>query len=397
MNSTRGVDDQFTGPVTVEDDDTVDSQGSHSSMGSGFQRDGPLTFGDLVDLTGSSKCRVLMTGSRGRRVCGNDVGECTRKNHATLTQDATRRAEAGWYVRCPGSGGAKDGDARECMLTTQEALALQQQEIQEQAAALADLGDPDASMCESTAQGREVAELVKELQALGQPDGSLGASFQVEFQEEAALLDEFVKESKTPGASNVTSGAGTTDGTTSKAGANKSKLSRSGSLKVGASNPGNEPDPVPDTWYGLENTTTGDRIATKNEERARFLSTVGWVVRRLFDNLPAAEAWVALANPRDPVATPSPQAPPLLVDGQRAHPNLARLPPLVHQAPRLRAPLPNLSSDWSTPNMGTERLPTVEPMQTCLLRAVSLSRSSFTSWRRPVSGSPRLVDQASAP
>ena len=109
----------FEGPFTVEDDVTIGSVGSQSSGGSAYTQDGPITFESLVDLSGVNKCRVLMVGQRSRRVCGNDMLACTRRNHPVIVRDATRRGEAGWYLACPSTSGAVDGDARGRVWTTE--------------------------------------------------------------------------------------------------------------------------------------------------------------------------------------------------------------------------------------------------------------------------------------
>ena len=59
---------QDGGPNPMRDDSTVESRDSRSSVGSFLHHDGPITFADLVDLTGPTKCRVLMNGRTSRRV-----------------------------------------------------------------------------------------------------------------------------------------------------------------------------------------------------------------------------------------------------------------------------------------------------------------------------------------
>ena len=286
----------FDGPTTVEEDGTVVSHSSRSSAASGYHHDGPITFAELVDLTSPLKCRVLMSGRTHLRVCGNDASGCTRRYHKTIVQDPTRRGAPAWYLSVRGSGGVVDGNGREPSYSTEEARALQRQEVQEQAAALADLGPPDESLEGAASRLQEHAAT---LERFGDPEESLGASFHVEFREDTLASEHqdtpAVRNPKTPSRASV------------RAPSNH---------QTATSGEGGEPDPPVETWYGLENSETADRIATQDQERARFLSTVGWHVRRIFDAKADADHWVSLARPtasgfpthrqRHPRAPPTP-------------------------------------------------------------------------------------------
>ena len=294
MNSDRA----FTGPYTVEDDDTIASRDSRSSGASGFTHEGPATFADLVDLTGLTKCRVVMSRNNRRRVCGHDLGSCPRKKHSILSRDASRRAEPGWYLMCPGTGGVLDGDGRERVWTTEEARALQDQELLEQAAALRDLGDPDQSF------GKDIQAHASSLAEFGDPDESLGTSFHVAFQEEDTADELLTAASRTPGIKNTKPPSKSPPKSPPRASAQPTE-----GAATSSEDPGKESAPPKQTWYGLEHSTTGDRVAIQDEDRARALSTMGWVVRRIFESKVDADVWVAQAT-RSAHVNPPPVPPP---------------------------------------------------------------------------------------
>ena len=199
--------------------------------------------------------------------------------------------------------------------------------IQEAAAALEDFGNLDTStqepfQAEADETGGELLAHATTLNQMGDPNDSLGASFHVDFQDTVSEAGTTASTRETPAASNRVRTGGTGGGT-----------NRIGTAGAG---PPQEPHPPGETWFGLETATTGDRMTTQDETRARFLNTVGWHVRRVFDNKPDADRWVAQAtphnqpvdhNPRPRVNRPSPAPPTPPPESPGSPPRLGNTPP----------------------------------------------------------------------
>ena len=306
-----------------------------------FQDTGPYSSTDLVDLTGEHKCRVLMQAGQGnpRRVCGNDAETCNRSNHRTIVTDDTRRGEAGWYVRVLNSRGGVDGHADKQVFSEEEYRVLLTQELEEQAAALADLGDPTGTPGASThvafhPEGNTPAEdpgpdgrkddkedKGEEVHpgdegAEGPPDpGAPGRNAREpeergengpEPRAHARVIREGLTDPPEPEPDPKTMPGGlagcppTPGGPTPVAGGRGERADRTPpprltpdptrDLYPGTDDTGVE-DVKPMSWYGLESDKTGDRTITMSRDEAAFLSTIGWGVRRLFDTKGGAMAW----------------------------------------------------------------------------------------------------------
>ena len=280
MSSERGdFTRPFEGPDTVLEDE--ESRGSVSVGSTPGLLEGPITTADLVDLTGDDFCRVVMKSGSVSRVCGNKKKDCTRKFHTTIVQDPIRRGGAAFYVAYGSSSGVLDGRLNEPTFSAEDVALLRSQELHEQAAALSDIQRAETS-------------------------------FHVDFDPMVQAIPPATSDEGT-GTGSWSNLTGTPPSPPSAAPVPTSAPAPAPARTVHEPNemdpqePG-EKDPF---WIGLENTTTFDRTCLQDEEKARFLSTVGWQVRRLFEHEQAARRWVSEARPasRPPTTQPPFHAP----------------------------------------------------------------------------------------
>ena len=365
-------------PSVDGDDSTIGSRDS-TSLASGFTAPdgGPITAASLVDLTGPDKCRVKMTQGSVSKVCGHVIGMCSRANHAAIVKDPSRRGEPGWYVGVTTRKGVVDGNLEERRFSTEEVRALQTQELQEHAAAIADLGDPTQSpgtslhvefnptVQEAPPPPRASETLTPHIRnsgagGLNQGGGTAGPDPRPFFADPPRPPADGVghpparpfggeEVPSTPGATGPgganppgrkapppqASGPPSTphahgtggNGPPPGGAAPSANGGRTGGDPLrGAPRPtarptssggapgGGTPNP-PTRWYGLEQLNTLARVALTTQEECLFLTTAGWEVRWIFNEQDAATRWVAEAM-SPPARAPAGPAPPFQAGAQ---------------------------------------------------------------------------------
>lgn len=300
-NDTEGNDVSFPLDPLVEAVDELDrSEAGDSEAASSFasgavEEHEEIHVRDLIDFTDASLCRVIMTQKGTKRVCGNAWGACGRTNHNVLSQDDSRRATPAFYVAYQTKRGSIDGLANRSY-TIEEVQVLREVELTAHATDLASLDNG------------EEEEIVLESES---PAGG------VEESKEEVITPFITPTRRLVPTREDSTGVNQVD-TTPRQAPKRSETPRDPSVEYLGRAP---PNTTVTRWYGVENSTTGDRSVDQDMEAVKFLCSIGWQVRQTFTNSGSASRWTRKEEAETAfipaTATTGPKSPPITTTGVR--------------------------------------------------------------------------------